>query len=350
MRRCTRLLGPLLVLVALSSRAVATDGFRPGEVWRDTAGQPIQAHGGGVLRHEGVYYWYGEDRTPGGDGAVACYSSTNLLDWKREGVVLKKSATPVENGEQTFVERPKVIYNARTKKFVMWMHSEAKGYAYARAGVAIADSPTGEFEFLHAIRPIRANFNFADDRLKQRELGGTFRDMTLFLDDDGRAYAFYASEGNWTMYVVRLNADFTGPEEPAIEGQTWARIFVRQMREAPAPFKHEGRYYVITSGCTGWDPNAAGYAAAANPLGPWEARGNPCIGPGADKTFGSQSTFVLPVAGTPGRFIFMADRWNPQDLPDSRYIWLPIRFKSDGAIAIEWLDRWDLRVFDAVLH
>ena len=29
--------------------------FRPGEVWLDTAGEPIQAHGGGVLFHEGVY-------------------------------------------------------------------------------------------------------------------------------------------------------------------------------------------------------------------------------------------------------------------------------------------------------
>jgi beta-galactosidase len=81
----------------------ATAGFVPGEIWRDTAGQPINAHGGGVLFHEGVYYWYGElkegrtyvpaaNYSWGGTrvvaGGVSCYSSTNLTDWKNEGIVL----------------------------------------------------------------------------------------------------------------------------------------------------------------------------------------------------------------------------------------------------------------------
>lgn len=341
MLRSSLVLGLLFVAGFLAPLVAAE--FRPGEVWLDTSGHPIQAHGGGVLLHEGVYYWYGEDRTPGGSGAVACYSSVNLLDWKREGVVLPRDAMPIVDEKRVFVERPKVIYNPRTKKFVMWMHAEMPGYAYARAGVAVADSPTGEFTLLSLIRPIRADFNFPDNKLKQRELGGTFRDMTAFVDDDGRAYVFYASESNATMYVVRLNADFTGPEEPAVEGQTWARILIQQKREAPAVFKHEGRYYLITSGCTGWKPNPASYAVATNLLGPWETRGSPCVGPGAERTFDTQSTFVLPAPGGPGRFIFMADRWNSKDLSDSRYIWLPLKFAPDGSLAIEWMDRWDLK-------
>lgn len=32
----------------------------PGERWLDTDGNPINAHGGGILYHEGTYYWYGE--------------------------------------------------------------------------------------------------------------------------------------------------------------------------------------------------------------------------------------------------------------------------------------------------
>jgi hypothetical protein len=36
------------------------------------------------------------------------------------------------------------------------------------------------------------------------------------------------------------------------------------------------------------------------------------------QTFGAQSTFVLPAPGRPGRFIFMADQWNPDDLSSSR--------------------------------
>ena len=36
--------------------------FRPGEVWRDAAGRPTDAHGGTMLFHEGTYYWYGENK------------------------------------------------------------------------------------------------------------------------------------------------------------------------------------------------------------------------------------------------------------------------------------------------
>jgi hypothetical protein len=34
--------------------------FKPGEIWTDTSGNPINAHGGGILYHNKVYYWYGE--------------------------------------------------------------------------------------------------------------------------------------------------------------------------------------------------------------------------------------------------------------------------------------------------
>lgn len=324
----------------------ATAQFRPGEVWRDAAGNPIQAHSAGILVRSNVYYWHGEDRTPGQRGGVACYSSTNLFEWKREGVALAPESLPRVNDLRTFVERPKVIFNARTSQYVMWMHLEQGRYHFASAGIATSDKPAGPFTFLRYTRPITNDFGFkADDPNHQREFGGTFRDVNLFVDDDGRAYVFYASEDNWTMYVVRLNAEFSGPEEPAVEGKTWARILVRQMREAPAPFKHKGRYHLITSGCTGWKPNAADHATADNILGPWTSKGNPCVGPQAETTFGAQSTFVLPMPGKPGHFIFLADRWNPQQLPDSRYVWLPFQVKPDGSFTIEWRETWSLAEF-----
>jgi hypothetical protein len=335
-----------LGVVLLSLTAWAKPEFHPGKVWLDTNGDPIQAHGGGILVHSNVYYWYGEDRTPGGHGAVACYSSTNLYDWKREGVALSRETLPQIDGRPTFVERPKVLFNPRTGKFVMWMHLEQPGYHYARAGIATSDQPAGPFTFLKAIRPITGGSAFAEnDPDHQRESGGTVRDLNLFRDDDGRAYVFYASEGNWTMYIVRLNDEFTGPETPAMEDKTWARILVRRMREAPVPFKSKGRYYLITSACTGWKPNEADCAVAGNVLGPYQSKGNPCTGPEAETTFGSQSTFVLPVQ--PGKFIFMADRWNPRRLSDSRPVWLPLILRPDDSCAIPWQDRWELSVFDA---
>jgi hypothetical protein len=326
---------------------IAAGEFRPGETWLDTSGSPIQAHGGGILVHSNVFYWYGEDRTPGGSGAVACYSSTNLCDWKREGVALAQAQLPRVNGRRTFIERPKVLFNPLTRRFVMWMHLEQWGYQFSRAGIALSDQPVGPFQFLKAIRPVTETNTFAaNDPAGQDQFGGTFRDMNLFLDDDGRACVFYAAEGNWTMYAVRLNDEFTGPELPLVANKTWARILVRQMREGPALFKFNGRYYLVTSACTGWKPNAADCAVADNILGPYKSLGNPCVGPNAEITFGSQSTFVLPVPGAPGKLIFMADQWRPEDLSDSRYVWLPLEGQTNGAFTLPWRDRWTLSDFN----
>jgi len=321
--------------------------FVPGEVWLDTSGKPIQAHGGGILVRNNKYYWYGEDRTPGNRTRVSCYYSTDLYNWKHEGVVFEPNALTPQLRNISFIERPKVIFNSRTGKYVMWMHLEQWGYHFSKAGIAISDQPTGPFVFLTQIRPIKYDFDYKDDdQNQQKELGGTFRDMNLFVDDDGKAYVFYASEDNATMYVVRLNDEFTGPEMPKVQNKTWARILVGKYREAPAPFKFKDRYYLITSGCSGWTPNAADYAVADNILGPWESKGNPCIGPEAEMTFRTQSTFVLPVLGKPGCYIFMADRWARRQLHDSRYVWLPIMLKADGTFTLEWSDQWDLTVFE----
>lgn len=329
-----------------AKRVDRTDLFAPGQVWLDTAGKPIQAHGGGILVKDNTYYWYGEDRTTR-QTAVSCYSSTDLYHWKHEGVAFTRDGLPEDIRGRTFIERPKVLFNAKTGKYVLWMHLEQWGYHFARAGVAVGDTPAGPFTFVHHLRPVQFDFGAKDDDPdRQKEFGGTYRDMNVFADDDGKAYAFYASEGNWTMYIVRLNDEYTGPETPVVQDKTWSRILVRKMREAPAPFKFRNRYYLVTSGCTGWNPNAAEVAVADNILGPWESKGNPCTGPEAELTFRAQSTCVLPVAGKPGAFIFMADRWMPRQLSDSRYIWLPLTIASDGAVTVPWLDAWDLTRFD----
>jgi beta-xylosidase len=145
------------------------------------------------------------------------------------------------------------------------------------------------------------------------------RDMTLFKDDDGKAYLIYASEKNATMHVCQLSDDYLTPTA------NYKRIFINDTREAPAMFKSNGTYFMITSGCTGWSPNAAKYAVARHPLGPWKQYGNPCKGRGAEETFQAQVTFVLPLNNPKNEFLFMADRWNKLDLERSTYLWIPFK-------------------------
>lgn len=129
-----------------------------GKVWRDTDGNVINAHGGGILFHKGTYYWFGEHRPDTGfvtEKGVNCYSSTNLCDWKYEGISLSvsdKAGSDIEKG--CIMERPKVIYNEKTGKFVMWLHLELKGQGYgpARAAVAVSDSPVGPYRFIRSSR------------------------------------------------------------------------------------------------------------------------------------------------------------------------------------------------------
>ena len=326
--------------------AMAQGGSKihPGEVWLDTSGKPIQAHGGGILLHDGVYYWYGEDKSLGNGNkvGVSCYSSRDLVNWKHESTALPKEAMPEEFRDNGICERPKVIYNSATHRFVMWMHLDNLGYRVSSAGIAVSETPTGPFHFERSFRPIKFDFGYLANDADQAELGSTFRDMNLFVDDDGRAYVFYAAEGNPTMYVARLSADFTNVESPPVQGKTWNRILIGQSREAPAPFRYKSTYYLITSGTSGWAPNAAGYATATNILGPWTRQQNPCVGDGRDTTFDSQSTFVLPAPGRPpGEFIYMGDRWFSNHLADSRYVWLPFKIEPDGSFHIAWSAEWE---------
>jgi beta-xylosidase len=313
----------LMMLFHLSASAQTADGKL-----LDTDGNFINAHGAGVLYHDGVYYLFGEIkkgktwlvagqswedyRVPA--GGISCYSSNDLKRWKYEGVALSPVKGDPKSDLDTgrVIERPKVIYNSRTKQFVMWMHIDKKDYSYSQSGVAVSDKPTGPYRYLHSVKPN----------------GQMSRDMTLFKDDDGKAYLIYSSEENNTMQVCLLSSDYLSPTK------TYSRILIGRRREAPALFKNGGRYYLITSSCTGWSPNAATYAVADKPMGPWKEYGNPCTGSGAETTFEAQSTYVLPLKGKANNYIFMADKWNKLDLGKSDYIWLPLII-NNGKVVIK---------------
>jgi hypothetical protein len=363
-----RFLLPAFLLLSIIGRAqTKLNSFSPGARWPDDKGVHINAHGGGILYDNGVYYWFGEHKVAGNAGnramvGVHCYSSKDLYNWKDEGISLSVSPDPASDiAKGCILERPKVIYNKKAKKYVMWFHLEllGKGYSAARAGVAVSDKVTGPYQFVKSYRPNPGQMPFYPELTPEadkvnclspanksdgffcRDLPGgqMARDMTVFVDDDGKAYHVFSSEENYTLDLAELTPDYTGHTGKFI------RIYIGHQTEAPALFKRNGIYYMIGSGCTGWAPNAARWFTAKSIWGPWTYHGNPCQGQDNEITYGGQSTHVLPVAGKKDAFIFIADKWTPKDAIDGRYLWLPISFKGDD-MEINWIDKWSLDTFE----
>jgi hypothetical protein len=367
-------------LLLLSMTYLFSNGlkvFLPGEIWPDNRGKHINAHGGGILYHNNMYYWYGEHKNDTSNAAyvgVNCYSSKDFFNWKYEGVAL-----PVSNDENSpivagsIIERPKVIYNKKNNNFVMWFHLELKGqgYAAAMAGLAVSDSPVGPFEFKNALRPNAGKWplnmpeeyraltekstdfnNLWSEPAREAIEKGLFvrrdfdsgqmsRDMTLYVDEDNKAYHIFSSEENRTIHIAELSADYQS------HTGRYIRVAPNGHNEAPAIFKHKDVYYLFASGCTGWKPNKARLYKADAIMGNWEYIGDPCkpsAEEDASKTFHSQSTYVVKIAGKENAFVFMADRWRPELPIDGRYVWLPVLFENDVPY-LNWFNSWDFNVF-----
>lgn len=350
--------------------------FKPGAIWKDNNGVAINAHGGGMLYHKGVYYWFGEHKTGGREGnkanvGVHCYRSNDLYNWTDMGIVLPVSDDPESDiTKGCILERPKVIYNKTTKKFVMWFHLEPKGQGYmgARVGIAQADKVTGPYTFIRSTRcdiqtwPINVmpqhKQGVAEEYKKEKpnlgqdehpdkvntlgrdfEVGQQSRDMTLFVDDDGKAYHIRSSESNSVIHISLLTDDYLD-----FSGK-YVRAFVGTKLEAPAIFKKDGLYYIMGSECTGWRPNPGHSAVSPTIWGPWTEMGNPCIDADANTTYHSQSTYFIPISGKKDAYIYMGDRWKPENAIDGRYVWLPVEWE-DGRFILHWYDEWDLSIFD----
>jgi len=348
--------------------------FKPGQIWPDNEGKHINAHGGGIIFYNDTYYWFGEYRLPRSEKdrsryGVSCYSSKDLLNWKNEGLALKIiNDTASLLGPGCVIERPKVIFNKKTGKFVMWFHHELKGQGYKAAltGVAVSDNITGPYRYIRSLRPNAGVWplNFPEEYKKAKikdgdlkswseewkvavreglfvrrdfEGGQMARDMTIFVDKDGKAYHVHSAEENMTLHFSELTddyLDFTG---------RYIRVLPGESNEAPAIFYSKGKYFMFTSGTTGWKPNPGRLAVASKIFGDWKPVDNPCRGTEDENKicFGSQSTQILPVNGKKNAYIYMGDRWTPDNLADSRHIWLPLEWEK-GMPVIKWYPNWNL--------
>jgi hypothetical protein len=320
----------ILCLLAAGACRAASDlppagMIKPGELWPDDRGQHIQAHGGGILKSGESYYWFGEDRGRANDRSlryVSCYSSEDLARWKFRNQVLKL-ADPENFGSGWVLERPKVFYNAKTKKFVMYMHIDGSGaggrggYNLARVGVAVCDTVDGNYKYLNSFRP----------------LGHESRDIGQFVDDDGAAYLIF-EDRPFGFRIAKLSDDYLTVEKQM--------CLIPMHMEGGALVHYQGLYYAIGSALTGWDANPNKYATAKSLEGPWSEFKD--IAPPAAKTYGAQSTMMLKVVGTKTTtVIFMGDIWKPGAQWDSRYLWMPVEI-GDGKLWLPEPKPWTLNL------
>lgn len=317
-----------LVLVSTSlgvngqSAQAASATITNGTNWTDTAGNPIQANSGNILKVGATYYWYGEHATNGKFDKVNVYTSTDLKNWTfGNSILTTNSATELNSSK---IERPKVIYNATTKKYILWAHYEnGSDYSLARVAVATSDTPDGNFTYKGSFRP----------------LDYESRDMTVFVDTDNKAYLITASRqnnggANNSMAIFRLTDDYTG----VASFVGW--VFEGAYREAPAVVKKGSKYYLFTSQASGWYPNQGGYATASSITGTWSA-----LAPFGDPSaYATQIHSIATITGSAGTsYIYMGDRWNPLNLSDHKFIWLPLTLNDSNSTAtLNWYSSWNI--------
>ena len=318
--------------------------IRNGVDRRDTQGNLIAAHDGGISRFNGVFYWYGSSYAGNPQGkydvadgpvwnGVQVYRSTDLSTWTYEGVALPR---PKKGwGMLGATGRAHVIYNDKTQKYVMWyrwfLHMPSSFLM-----VAVADHPEGPFT-----------------SLGPREVGtanGFASDMDVFKDDDGKAYLIYCdheteatkfaenANGRYAVRIDSLTDDYLDSNKDGIY------VFEKAV-EAPGMIRYKGKYIAVGSGVHGWDSSETVYAVADAPLGPYH-------GPkvmSENKTWDSQVTDLIYLKES-DTVMALCDQWwvpDKTDLNRSRYLFLPLLFNSETRTArMVYRDSWN--PFDGV--
>ena len=309
------------ILIFLLSAAGAALSLSPenatiksGTIWIDDKGNPVHAHGAGIILPSshpagigGKYYMVGttQKHNPSWlSSGINLYSSFDLEHWHFENEIFRNTSitTPLSDGTSYRIERPKIIYNRKTSKYVMYFHLDSAAFGMGMVGVATCSDVAGEYAFIAGWQPDG-----------QRSL-----DMTLFQEDDGSAAYLVRSVNNEYAGFSRLTDDYLNTTNEGI-------ISKAPRLEGQAVWREGSTYYLLGSHLTGWRANPAILATAQAPLmsAQWRILGNPS---GSSTTYNSQSTAVLPYTHPQTGallIIYLGDRWNSGHAPNP-YVWLPL--------------------------
>lgn len=296
---------------------------------RDTDGNIIDAHDGCLKFFNGRYYlygtFYGKSAGYGWYNRYRVYSSPDLVHWTFDGELLKSPPDGV-------YYRPYVAYNPRTGKYVLWYNWYPKLFQ-GHVGVAVSDTPVGPFTIVHT----RANVSQAADRPG---------DGSLFVDNDGTGYFIYSVIGqNHSIWIDRLTPDFLSST-----GQVSGVLGTGC--EAPAMFRHGGRYYVLFGRTCCFCKAGSGVRVyvSSKPLGPYVRLRNINRRKNGERIIAAQQTFIAQIPGPKGTlFIWMGDRWGSR--PDNekghdfQYWSPPMRFLPSGQIQpLKNVPEWKARI------
>ena len=349
------------------------NSIRPGQVWLDTKGQRIHAHGGSVMYLDGVYYWYGENKEftdPEKNiwhWGVRCYRSADLYNWEDLGLIIPPNTEDPTSSlhPSSMMDRPHIIYNKKTGKFVCWLKIMEKDGTQSET-VLTSDSLTGPYTIV---------------REKLYPLNMSAGDFDLAVAPDGKAYYYFERVHSETI-CADLTDDYTNVT--GYYSTHFPRPYPPYVREATAHFLRNHKHYLITSGTTGYSPNPSEIAIADTWHGPYTVLGNPHPTDESQTSFHSQISSVFKVPGKKDLYIACADRWMPNamDVPyplyekayarifggectpeetaeawqimasippavtrEADYVWLPFRF--DGEMAyLDWHDEWRIEDYE----
>jgi hypothetical protein len=306
----------LLLFLLLGSVAQAQwTTITNGGTYYDNNGNAVQAHGGNFLFYNGRWYMVGEDRTSQWQPDVNMYSSTDLKTWRFENKIIKNGVTHPDLGTNRFIERPKLLRCPSTGQFVVWCHWEQGNYGASEVAVFKSSTINGNYTFHWSGRP----------------MGIASRDCNVFVDSDGTAYFISTTSENTDLGLFRLSTDYLSVVSHTV-------LFDNQYREAPAIVKIGSRYYMISSGLTGWDPNQAKLSTSTSLTSGWSALTN--VGPST--AYDTQAATILTIQGTSGTvYLYVGDRWQDPGLPESKTIMFPVTF-SGTSMDFTYRDKFDI--------
>ena len=306
---------PVLLGIALPSQAkwltIHNDFMQ-----YDTDGNPIRTRSGTLRKFDDTYYWYG---SANGFTNQTCYTSKDLLHWTNKGVVLEAPRT----------NRMDVVYNDSTRQYVMFLKTGPSDGC--ELGIATSPTPDGKFTLVG----------------NQLVHGHKIGDMSVWQDDDGKAYLAYvwdsipgANSGGVSQHAFAL----LSPDYLTVSKRMW--LWNRGSREAPMMMKRRGRYYYLTSLTLWTESTATQYYTATNLAGPWSNQLVPMMTPGNTKnnSWDTQCDFVFTFKGPRDTvYMYAGDRWekpDPARLGD--YTWLPMSFTSKDSVLVNYYQDWEV--------